>query len=141
LTFTDFNLCLEFKSKDKRQLWHNVLPYLSSPIHKVVYTYPEDVENIKRYSCYDNSLAHYTDIIDSSQRCYAVDKRSISVNSIGIKSDLNFIGAVRLELWKYNPSILAEDGIIDPLSMYLCYKDDDNERVFGEINKLVDKIL
>jgi DNA-binding Lrp family transcriptional regulator len=132
---------LEFKSKDKRQLWNNVLPYLSSPIHKVVYTYPEDVENIERYSCYDNALAHYTDIIDSSQRCYAVDKRSISVNSIGIKSDLNFIGAVRLELWKYNPSILAEDGIIDPLSMYLCYKDDDNERVLGEINKLVDKIL
>lgn len=132
---------LEFKSKDKRQLWNNVLPYLSSPIHKVVYTYPEDAENLERYSCYDNALAHYTDIIDSSQRCYAVDKRSISVNSIGIKSDLNFIGAVRLELWKYNPSILAENGIIDPLSMCLCYKDDDNERVLGEINKLVDKIL
>lgn len=132
---------LEFKSKDKRQLWNNVLPYLSSPIHKVVYTYPEDAENLERYSCYDNALAHYTDIIGSSQRCYAVDKRSISVNSIGIKSDLNFIGAVRLELWKYNPSILAENGIIDPLSMCLCYKDDDNERVLGEINKLVDKIL
>ena len=118
-----------------------MLPYLSSPIHKVVYIYPEDAENLERYSCYDNALAHYTDIIDSSQRCYAVDKRSISVNSIGIKSDLNFIGAVRLELWKYNPSILAENGIIDPLSMCLCYKDDDNERVLGEINKLVDKIL
>ena len=132
---------LEFKSKDKIQLWNNVLPYLSSPVHKVAYTYPEDVENLERYFCYDNALAHYTDIIDSSQKCYAVDKRSISVNTIGIKSDSNFIGAVRLELWKYNPSILAEDGIIDPLSMYLCYKEDENERVIGELNKLVDRIL
>ena len=132
---------LEFKSKAKRELWDKVLPYMTSPIHKVVYTYPEDIEDIERYSCHDNALAHYTDIIDSSQKSYAVDKRSLSVNNIGIKSNSNFIGAVRLELWKYNPSILAEGDTIDPLSMYLCYKEDNNERVLGEINNLVDRIL
>lgn len=132
---------LSFNAKDKKELWSKVLPYLSSPIHKVAYSYPEDIANIDRYTSYDNALAYYTDIIDSSQQCYAVDKRKVTSNNIIFKSDSNFIGAIRLELWKYDPSILAENNTIDPLSMYLCYKDDDNERVIGEINKLVDRIL
>jgi hypothetical protein len=44
---------------------------------------------------------------------------------------------VRIEVWKYNPRILSINGYIDPLSLYLCYREDTNERVAAEINELI----
>ena len=132
---------LKFNPDNKRELWERVLPYLRSPIHKVLYLYPEDVREMELCNAYDNALAHYTDIIDVPQKSYAIDKRRVSINSFPMKSETNFMEAVRLELWKYNPWVLAEEGVVDPLSMYLCYLNDDNERVAGELSRLVDRVL
>lgn len=132
---------LKFNPDNKRELWERVLPYLRSPIHKVLYLYPEDVGGMELCNAYDNALAHYTDIVDVAQKCYAIDKRRVSVNSFPMRSETNFMEAVRLELWKYDPWVLAGDGVVDPLSMYLCYLSDDNERVSGELDRLVDRVL
>lgn len=132
---------LRFKSSNKRELWEGVLPYLRSPIHKVLYLYPEDVREMEVCSAYDNALANYTDMIDVPQKCYAIDKRRVAINGFPLRTETNFMGAVRLELWKYDPWVLAKEGWIDPLSMYLCYLSDDDERVSGELSRLVDRVL
>jgi hypothetical protein len=49
-------------------------------------------------------------------------------------------GKCRVELWKYNPALLAKGGMVDALSLSLCYKDSDDERVVGEIKSLVKRI-
>ena len=46
-----------------------------------------------------------------------------------------------LEIWKYNPAILADGKFIDKLSLALCYKDMGDERVHKEINKMIDNIV
>lgn len=45
-------------------------------------------------------------------------------------------GAVEMEIWRYDPAITARDGIVDPRSLALCYKDDTDDRTIMEIRRM-----
>lgn len=49
--------------------------------------------------------------------CYAVYKKNICLK--GSRELLNAETQIKLELWKYNPSILGKEQIVDPLSLAL----------------------
>ena len=38
-------------------------------------------------------------------------------------------GPVELEIWRYPPETLANDGVVNPLQLYLSLKDTHDERV------------
>ncbi len=125
-----------------RELWEKVFPLMSSPIQKVVYVQEEDIDKMQVVISYDNALSHYTDMADTAQPCFAISMRSdLTKNLYNEATTTNYPDSVRLELWKYNPQILSENGYIDPLSMVLCYKDDTDERVQGQLKRLINKIL
>ena len=46
-------------------------------------------------------------------------------------------GDIKVEVWKYSPALLSENGIVDKLSLYLCMKDSDDERVQLECDTLI----
>ena len=49
-------------------------------------------------------------------------------------------GDIKVEVWKYSPSLLSEIGIVDKLSLYLCMKDSDDERVQLECDTLIEEM-
>ena len=129
--------------KQRRELWNSVYPLLSSPILKIYYIdknyLPSD---IPLFTSYDTALAHYTFIADSSLTSFAVDKTKYSEYQKELQEFLHSEeGNVRLEVWKYNPTLLADKQCVDRLSLALCYKDDDDERVRKEIVEMTDKII
>lgn len=132
--------CIRFKTSG-RELWEQALPMLSSPVDKVGYISGQpDVAGLIR--SYDDALSHYTDMGQTPGHAYAVEKRSEAGRRLTTAiSTANLPDSTRIELWKYNPATLAEDGFIDPLSMALIYKDYDDERVQGQIKRLLDRIL
>jgi len=42
-----------------------------------------------------------------------------------------------LEQWGYDPVVLSDNGFIDPLSLYLIYRDYTDERVSYELNQMI----
>ena len=42
-----------------------------------------------------------------------------------------------IEVWRYDPGLLAFNGFIDPLSLYIVFKDSEDER----IQKALEQIL
>lgn len=126
----------------RRQVWDNAYPLMRSPISKVVYA-REDmvVQERSMLFSFDQALSHYTDIADAGDRCLAVEKKRFKSAGIFYEASSSFPGSVRIELWKYDPSIMAKDAFVDPLSLALCYKDDDDERVRGEIDRLIERLL
>ena len=50
-------------------------------------------------------------------------------------------GMARVEFWAYDPVKLSDNGFIDPLSLYLYYRNDDDERIQGELSRLIDRTL
>lgn len=132
---------LSFKSEGRR-LWEQALPMLSSPIDKVGYVLCSEEEIALPVLSYDDALSHYTDMGRMPGHAYAVEKRSdAGKRLLQTVSVANLPDSSRIEFWKYNPLILSQDGYIDPLSMILIYKDNEDERIQGQIKRLIDKIL
>lgn len=132
------SLTLRFQGKE---LWEQALPVMSSPIDKVGYLC--DMPETATFPLsYDDALSHYTDMGYMPGHAYAVEKRSETGRKLLKEiSTTNLPYSARIEFWKYNPTTLAKDGFIDPLSMILIYKEYDDERIQGQIERLLEKIL
>jgi len=141
------NLCEIAGAKEKqfvfevgrKQLWQMSEPQMQLPIIKSYYT------NLKVHPALcksgDMALAHYTFLSDTEKREYAVYKAAFEELK---KSDYwdyldDVDGDMRVEVWKYDPRLLSNNGYIDTLSLYLCYREDTNERVQAEIKELINK--
>lgn len=130
-------------NKKGRELWDSVSPLMISPVQKVWYIEKNHLPaNLPLYASYDTALAHYTFMADSSLHSFAIDKKIFSEYQDELQEFLHpEEGNVRLEIWKYNPALLAGKQFIDRLSLALCYKDTDDERVRKEITEMIDKIV
>jgi DNA-binding Lrp family transcriptional regulator len=124
---------------DRKQLWKIAEPQMQSPIIKSYFTSRKENEDFCKSG--DMALAHYTFISNTGKEAYAVPKKVFE--KLKTKDHWEYLdeveGDVQIEVWKYNPRILSTDGYIDPLSLYLCYREDTNERVEAEIKELIDK--
>jgi hypothetical protein len=126
----------------KEEIWEKTIERLTSPIQEVMYC--NEIDMIPEglgYVTYDKALAEYTFMADFSGEAYAVYKNDDAIKRLKNAGVFNKVeGKYRIELWKYNPALLAKGGVVDALSLSLCYKDTDDERVIGELNDLVKKI-
>lgn len=135
------NLCHLIGGKEKQiefvaqcqDLWNKALPLLVSPVQKVVYT---DIELDYTQSGI-NALAHYTMINDERKKYYAIGKEVFK--DIKLAVDKRF-GNNSIEVWKYDPIPLSEEGVVDRLSLYMIYKDTQDERIQGELKTLIEEI-
>lgn len=125
------------------ELWNSTSPLMTSPVQKAWYIEKKYLPaNLPLYASYDTALAHYTFMADTSLPSFAIDKKAFSGHQEKLQEFLHpEEGSARLEIWKYNPALLADGKFIDKLSLTLCYKDSDDERVRKEITEMTDKII
>lgn len=46
----------------------------------------------------------------------------------------------KIEIWKYSPFILAKDNIVDPLSLIMTLKNENDERIQEAVESLLKKV-
>lgn len=129
--------CLHFIGKE--EIWDEAYPWLTSPVQEVLYCDSVDLlpEEL-RFVTYDKALSEYTFMADFAGEAYAVFKNDDAIKGLKNNGTFNAVeGKYRIELWKYNPALLARGDVVDALSLALCYKGSDDERVMGELNNLV----
>lgn len=91
-----------------------------------------------------HALSHYSDLA-SLQHEYAIEKSRFNEN-IETYAEAYDDDYVKIELWKYDPSILKDENlqIVDPISLYLTLKDDvalmDDIRVRNAYESLYNRI-
>ncbi len=127
---------------NKRELWNSILPYLRSPVIKTMYIdiIPQD---LRCYNSNISALSYYTNIADDNIRQLAVAKfyynKEIRNNNIH-RTNL-YEGNIYLEVWNYDPGRINDNkDFVDPLSLYLIFKDDEDERIQIELEKLINNI-
>ena len=135
------NKVLRFPLKG-RELWDGVSPLMTSPIHKVWHIEKSALPaGLPLLASYDTALARYTRMADTGQPSFAIDRRVFAERGQTLQPFLHPTeGEVRLEVWKYDPALLAEGGFVDRLSLALCYKNIADERVESEITQMTDNI-
>ncbi len=119
-----------------RDLWSLVEPMLLSPIEKVIFT-DDRIEGIEVSETHINGLAHYTMISRDRGEEYATTKSETKRLRVGIDSES---GDNRVEIWRYNPRTLSQNGVVDKLSLYLSLREDADNRVQIELENLMNSI-
>ncbi|MGL4520693.1 MAG: hypothetical protein ACRCUJ_13755 [Phocaeicola sp.] len=129
--------------KSRKTIWTEVQTRLSSPIANIYYVDSKSLlEDVPLCYSYDSALSRATMITHPTEETYAIERSNPLVKRLQEAGELRLQeGNVRLEIWKYPPSLLATDGIVDPLSLWMCYRIEDDERVDGELERLIEKRL
>jgi len=126
---------------DKKALWNRALPLMTSPIKKFNY-YAGHIKNDHLRRTGINALSHYTNLNDERIAYYAAPAGYIKqFEGPDFINTGRMIGEICVEEWKYDPVILATNSkFIDPLSLYLCFKDEKDERVQGALEDLIKNV-
>lgn len=117
-----------------RELWDKALPLLVSPIEKVYYT---DALLEGQMMSGVNALASYTMLNEENKQFLAMTKKDFKALNVAV--DKQF-GQNEIQVWKYNPRILSSKGVVDKLSLYLSLKDNEDERIQIELERLISEM-
>lgn len=84
-----------------------------------------------------NALAYYSDINEDVIEYYAVKQGySRQIGGANLKITGTLEGNICIEEWKYDPYLLTQTEFVDPLSLYLCFRNKPDERiVFPKVRK------
>ncbi|MDP2388369.1 MAG: MarR family transcriptional regulator [Bacteroidota bacterium] len=136
---------LHFKYPQRSELWNEALPIMVTPVLKRVFV----DEKPEGFMCLANTsaLPEYSDMNPSKQKYYAVEKTifyDLQKKELLVNENENE-GNYCLEVWKYNPKKLTE-GItegsnVDPLSLYLSLKDNQDERIEMALEQIIEKYI
>lgn len=131
-----------FFNADKAELWQKALSFLANPVKRSVFI-NEDLPEHLTAKTNINALAHFTLLNDEPKSYFAIwEKNFRDLHKKGRITMLSqYDGEFAVEQWGYDPVILSDKGFVDPLSLYLIYRNDPDERVSYEINQLIKGIL
>ena len=116
-----------------KELWEKALPFLESPVAKIVYT----DEVINTWQSGINALSEYTMINPEARACYAVTNAALKTLSTCVNTKF---GNNIVEIWKYSPHLLSNTNTVDKLSLYLSLKETEDERVQIELENLLNAL-
>ena len=125
----------------KQELWKQALSLLSSPVRDVSWVQVDVTDNSAPLAGM-TALAQLTMIEDDRLPTYAVAQLNSANRFLRLFrtcQDADEANA-RFETWIYNPLLLAENNIVDPLSLYLSLRDSADERVQGQLNHMMEEL-
>ena len=118
----------------KIELWNKTLPLMSSPIERIIFT---DTKPAGSFMAGETAMGHYTMLAEPVSPIIAIDKTMAKENATLMNKQY---GDIKVEVWKYSPALLSDDGWVDRLSLYLCMKDSDDERIQLECDTLIEEM-
>ena len=131
---------IRFNSQGK-ELWKTILPILSSPVREVWFT-DQIVNPIHYIIGGESALSTNTLLSESNRKTYVIGKDEFrSLKKLGDFQHLNKkYGDNRIEVWLYNPIMLSENKNVDKISLYLSLMQEEDERVKGALEDLINEI-
>lgn len=121
-----------------KALWDAVQARLQSPVRKVRIVSAEIGDDIGPIAG-ESALARYTMLAPPRIETRAI--LAASWKRIALSPATPFDeDRIEIQTWTYDPQILAEDGVIDRLSLYLCVRGSPDERVAQAAEELLETV-
>lgn len=118
-----------------KELWEKAMPLMLSPVERILYT---DEQLEEKPIAGESALESYTMLSTPEVPCKAVSKVWVAEHP---KAMLNKnYGECRVEVWRYDPMLLAKGNVVDPLSLYLSLQSNEDERVRIELRNLINSV-
>ena len=124
-------------NKTKSELLKLAEQFMISPVKKIAY-FDKNVNLLKYPKSGKYALSEKT-LIDYNEKdiCYALTKDEYkNIDSKIDKEQYYSIGGIQAEMWSYSPSFLTNNNTVDDISLIMSMKNETDERIAMEINKL-----
>lgn len=126
---------------NKKELWEKAEPLMTTPVKKTIY-YTGWVSDNNLRKANITALAHFTDLNPSAVEYYALKPGYIQhIDGANLKNFGQLEGNICIEEWKYNPAMLSKQDYVDPLSLYLCLRDNKDERIQAALEQIIKNIV
>lgn len=130
-------------TENKKTMWEKILPLLRSPVKKRFYIRTKDQKQPGPLSGL-SALAHYSMLAEPNNPVFAfssVDwKKYLQEHHKESEIVLQEPDTFEIEIWSYDPLLFSKDGIVDRLSLYVSLKDDHDERIESELERMLKEI-
>jgi DNA-binding MarR family transcriptional regulator len=124
-----------------KELWDKTQHLLKSPVKKKVYI--KELPNILfNFQCISGltALSHYSMLVAPKLETRAIsEKEWKSVKGYEI-TQYPDEAIIEYEIWDYDPRYFVNNDVVDKISLYLSLKDDEDERVQGELERMMETI-
>ncbi len=126
-----------------RELWKQSLPYMQTPVQRTIIVSNELRTTIQNnvLTGGESALSHYTQMSTPASFNGAIYLRNIKLSHIKqyVQIELES-NCFLLDLWHYPVTPFNKNGYIDPLSLYLQFRDDSDDRIQLELKRLLERI-
>ena len=135
MVFLDFGL-------RGKTLWKRAEPRMTSPVRRTQWVRWGD-PRARAVASGTTALSRLSMLAEDRVATYAMRDRALRTELE--KGGLFSCGGpeeadARMESWKYDPWVLAENGVADPCSLYLSLRESGDERVQKEIQPLIERL-
>ncbi len=126
-------------NKVGKELYKEALKYMDSPIQKKIHVAKKENLDYLLVSG-EEALSKISMLNTPKVTVRAIDKKS--GNNLFVEKEIepsliNNYEYIEVEFWKYDPNLLSENGIVDLISLSLCFKNSKDERIEGELDRIM----
>ncbi len=126
--------------KEKEEVWDSFKKEFTTPIKEVLYA----VNSIDEDLCVTSgitALSKYSALNEGNSKTIAIYKRDLKA----IKNELTFVqkeeeilsDKLKIEVWDIDPKLLAIDGMVNPLYLYINFLHQEDERVQIALDEMI----
>lgn len=130
---------------DGKKLWNDVSPYLRSPIKEKKYLFAINSKKNDMLFAGLHALSLSTMIASTEKTTYAISIEQF--RSLIKQNEFEFVESEDranciLEVWRYEPKTIVGNSskTVDPLSLYLCFRNDQDVRIQEACEELLEFI-
>mgnify|MGYP005625030887 CR=1 FL=1 len=126
-----------------QSLWKRARPYLRNPVKKRIYL--DELFHQLQFKAGESALEEVTMLGSPNRKTCALTSKEWK--QLQAKDYIHMIPEVskdlahaELEIWSYDPSLLTDGPVVDPLSLALSLQHETDERVEMAVDELLDKM-
>lgn len=123
-------------------LWERAQPFLRDPVSRRRFISPTSEGTLGPRAGL-SALARYSMIAEPENPAFAMSRehwksleRSSALNEIPLPD----VDALEIEIWRYPPRPYRDEQVVDPLSLYLSLKDDQDERTQAALDHMMESL-
>ena len=121
-------------------LWQKSRPFMRSPVQRVLLTWQVDVPADSRYLAGESALAEASMLGPPENPVFAIGPKAWGERKEQMESlPFEEAGACTLQVWRYDPALVAQGGTVDPFSLWLSLAGHTDERVEGALEDLLEE--
>ena len=125
---------------NRRELWHRIHGLLNSPVGREIHVMREQLGGVEQFPAGETALAGMSPLVEPPEMVCAVSPgtwqaRKDHIDEIPVADE----STCTLQVWRYDPAVLATDGVVDSFSLWLSLRNTHDERLQLALDDLTHK--